>query len=144
MEKRVSKRRMKNERAEKTKLMQDRAELVRAAMEIGNCVTKTDICKATALSMVILNNLFTEDRKLYAEYVILRKTITDIAADNITAIVNNKEHPQHFQASKYILQNFKSDFDETLDGSDNVLQISPTSGKRSNAVKIVFSSNKKE
>lgn len=138
-----TRRKMKNTKAEQTKLMQDRAALVRAALETGKFLTKSDISKATGLNLVQLKNLFQQDRNLYAEYVVIRRTITDIAADNIVAIINNPQHPQHFPASKYILQNFKSDFDETLDGAENVLSIE-AGGKTKDPVKIVFSTGKKD
>ena len=44
-----------------------------------------------------------------------RKTISDIASDNILDIVNDASHPQHFAASKYILSTYKSDLDEVLE-----------------------------
>ena len=62
-----------------------------------------------------LANLFTQDREVYGEYVVRRKTILDIASDNILDIVNDPTHPQHFQASKYILSTYKSDLDDVLE-----------------------------
>tara|TARA_R110000796_G_scaffold154621_1_gene271317 strand:- start:5206 stop:5625 length:420 start_codon:yes stop_codon:yes gene_type:complete len=137
----MEKRKMVSKKREEEKLLKDRAELVRAALQSGKMIKK-EICDATGLSMVELKNLFQIDREIYAEYVVLRKTIMDIAADNIVAIVNDPQHPQHFQASKELLKNFKSEFDETLESSDNVLQINPTSRSQKNRVKIVFSQTK--
>ena len=133
---------MRSTKVQGENLLRDRAALVRAAMNVAGCITKSDICTAAQINMVQLKNLFQKDRELYAEYVMLRRTITDIASDNIAKIINDPTHSQHFAASKYVLQNYKSDLDETLDGVDNVLQID-ASGKKKDPIKITFSSSKK-
>ena len=92
---------MKNKERKEAKLLETRAELVRAALESGH-ISRKDICSATGLKLHELANLFTLDRKVYGEYVVRRKTISDIASDNILDIVNDASHPQHFSASKYI------------------------------------------
>lgn len=132
-------RRMRSQKREKEKLLKDRAALVRAAMNEANKFTRKDICESSGLTMVQLKNLFQENRELYAEYVVIRKTITDIASDNIFAIINDPTHPQHFQASKYVLQNYKSDLDETLESADSILSIETSNKGSKNPVKIVFS-----
>ena len=133
----MEKRSIKNKRREEEKLLTDRAARVRAALN-ANIMVRKEICNATGLTMLQLKNLFQKDRELFAEYAVLRKTIMDVAADNLVAIVNDPTHPHHFQASKEMLKNFKSDFDDTLEGVDSILNIQP-SGKKSK-VKIVFSS----
>tara|TARA_R110002050_G_scaffold135505_5_gene258188 strand:+ start:1521 stop:1919 length:399 start_codon:yes stop_codon:yes gene_type:complete len=105
---------MKNTERKTQKLLKTRAALVRAALEAGQ-ISRKDICNATGLQMHELANLFTQDREVYGEYVVRRKTISDIASDNILDIVNDPTHPQHFQASKYILSTYKSDLDEVLE-----------------------------
>lgn len=94
---------MRNNRREKKKLLRDRGLLVRAALDQGK-TTRSEICEACEFKLNDLVNLFAEDRELFAEYKIRRKTIVDQAADNIHAIVNDKTHPKHYDASKYILQ----------------------------------------
>ena len=89
-----------------------------------------------------LANLFTNDRKVYGEYVVRRKTISDIASDNILDIVNNPEHPQHFAASKYILTTYKSDLDEVLESQDES-EIAVTLGGTSKASPITINFGKK-
>ena len=108
---------MKNSKRKERKLLETRADLVRAALETG-AISRKEICRATGLKLHELANLFTKDRKVYGEYVVRRKTITDIASDNIMDIVNDPTHPQHFQASKYILSTYKSDLDEVLENQD--------------------------
>tara|TARA_R110000803_G_scaffold170045_4_gene233128 strand:+ start:1703 stop:2113 length:411 start_codon:yes stop_codon:yes gene_type:complete len=105
---------MKNTDRKEKKLLKTRAALVRAALEAGQ-ISRKDICNATGLQMHELANLFTQDREVYGEYVVRRKTISDIASDNILDIVNDPTHPQHFQASKYILSTYKSDLDDVLE-----------------------------
>jgi len=131
---------MKSKKREQEKLLKERAALVRAAMKLG-LTTRKDISKASGLTMVELKNLLQVDRELFAEYKVLRRTITDIASDNIFDIVNDPTHPQHFQASKYVLANYKNDLDDTLDATDGGGLHIETSGKK-NPVKIVFSSKK--
>lgn len=108
---------MKNGKRKERKLLETRADLVRAALESG-CISRKEICRATGMKLHELANLFTKDRKVYGEYVVRRKTITDIASDNIMDIVNDPSHPQHFQASKYILSTYKSDLDEVLESQE--------------------------
>ena len=105
---------MKNTERKEKKLQKTRAALVRAALDAGQ-ISRKDICKATGLQMHELANLFTQDREIYGHYVVRRKTISDIASDNILDIVNDPSHPQHFQASKYILSTYKSDLDDVLE-----------------------------
>lgn len=88
---------MRNKARKEAKLLETRAEFVRAALESGH-ISRKDICKATGLKLHELTNLFTKDRKVYSEYVVRRKTISDIASDNILDIVNDPTHPQHFAA----------------------------------------------
>tara|TARA_R110002126_G_scaffold50551_2_gene139210 strand:- start:1857 stop:2264 length:408 start_codon:yes stop_codon:yes gene_type:complete len=134
---------MKNKERKEAKLLETRADLVRAALESGH-ISRKDICRATGLKLHELANLFTKDRKVYGEYVVRRKTISDIASDNILDIVNDPEHPQHFAASKYILTTYKSDLDEVLEdrnGDDIQVNIGDSKGS---PISITFGSAKKE
>lgn len=103
--------------------------LVREALEQG-LKTRGDICKATGMKTWELSNLFSEEESLYAAYTVRRRTLVDTAADNIQDIIDDKDHPQHFQASKYVLQNYKSDLDSILDSKDEkeiIVDINPKS-----------------
>ena len=133
---------MKNSKRKEAKLLETRAEFVRAALDAGH-ISRKDICKATGLQLHELANLFTKDRKVYSEYAVRRKTISDIASDNILEIVNDPTHPQHFAASKYILATYKSDLDEVLESQDEEA-ISVTMGGDSTAspVTIKFGTKK--
>ena len=134
---------MKNSKRKERKLLETRADLVRAALETG-AISRKEICRATGLKLHELANLFTKDRKVYGEYVVRRRTITDVASDNIMDIVNDPSHPQHFQASKYILSTYKSDLDEVLESQDsNDLEIN-IGDSTGSPIQINFGSNKEE
>lgn len=129
---------MKNTERKEKKLLNTRAALVRAALEAGQ-ISRKDICNATGLQMHELANLFTRDRDVYGEYVVRRKTISDIASDNILDIVNDPTHPQHFAASKYILSTYKSDLDEVLESqSDNDVSIQVGGESKASPIQITF------
>lgn len=129
---------MKNTERKEKKLLKTRAALVRAALESGQ-ISRKDICKATGLQLHELTNLFTQDRDIYGEYVVRRKTISDIASDNILDIVNDPTHPQHFQASKYILSTYKSDLDDVLESQDEAeMNISVGGGSNASPINITF------
>lgn len=135
---------MRNKKRKEEKLLKERAELVRAAMGLGY-TTRKEIAESAGITMVQLSNLFQKNRALFAEYKVLRRTITDIASDNIFNIVNDPTHPQHFAASKYVLANYKNDLDDTLDAADGAGLVIDPSGESKSPVKIVFSrSNKTE
>lgn len=110
---------MKNRRRDSAKILEDNCMLVRAAIEKG-ALTRAEICKATGLRQVDIVQVFTKDRKLYADYQVIKKTIALEASDALHDIVRNPRHPQHFQACKFIVQSHKSDLDELLESKDSV------------------------
>lgn len=133
---------MKNSERKTKKLTEKRAAFVRAALEAGH-ITRKDICNATGLKMHELANLFTKDREVYGEYVVRRKTISDIASDNILDIVNDPTHPHHFQASKYILSTYKSDLDDVLESQDeSEMSIQMGKSNAKSPITITFGSKK--
>ena len=135
---------MKNEKRKTARLVATRTALVQAALESGS-VTRREICHATGLQRHDLTNLFTENKDIYAEYVIRRRTVTEAAADNIQEIVNDKGHPQNFAASKFVLQTYKSEFGEVLEPTSGEMQIEIDPGEGdSKPVVIKFSSQNKD
>lgn len=129
---------MRNTKRKEAKLLETRAAFVRAALDAGH-ISRKDICKATDLKLHELTNLFTLDRELYGEYVVRRKTISDIASDNILDIINDPTHPQHFQASKYILTTYKSDLDEVLESQDSeAMNVSIGGASKASPIVIKF------
>lgn len=138
---------MRNGVREASKLLETRKALVLVALDAGK-FTRRDICKATGMKLHELGDLFTKDRAIFAEYVVRRETLADTAADNIADIVNDPQHPKNYEASKFILQNYKSDLDETLTPSAGEMEIHvPGSGDLRNPsapVIIKFSAPKKD
>lgn len=135
---------MKNKKRSQERLLKNRGKAVMAALELG-FTSRSEICKAANITLYDLSNLFKADRDLFAEYSVRKRTLVDQATDNIQAIVEDKDHPQHYQASKYVLDNFKSEFDEVLESKEGTeLQVElgeeSNSGKR---VRIVFGNTDK-
>ena len=93
-------------------------ELVKTALELGH-VSRREICKAADMKPHELAYIFRENRDIYREYTIRRRTLVDTAADNIQEIINDPTHPSHFAASKFILQSYKSDLDNILEHHDS-------------------------
>jgi hypothetical protein len=135
---------MRNKIREQSKLVEDRTNIVRAALDAG-CYTRSSILKATGLKAHELTNLFTSEKELAAEYTVKKKLMATIAADNIFDILNDPSHSQNFAASKYILQNYKSDIDDTLEPMAGDLELTlPGSGEASEQVVIKFTGGKKD
>ena len=102
--------------ARKEKLAKDTL-LVKKAMELG-FETRSQICEKTGLKMYELANILKGNEELYAEYCIRRKTLVDVANDNISDIVHDKEHPKHYEASKFIATKYRGDLDTILEPAD--------------------------
>lgn len=79
---------------------------------------RRDICKAMNLASHELTEFFEENPKMYRLYAQRRRELVDIAADNIQDIVEDKKHPSHYAASKYVLDHYKTDLDNILDIKD--------------------------
>ncbi len=137
----VPKRKLRNKRAADKVKFENTVNLIRAAITVGKCITKKDICEIAGITMVQLNNTLSKDRVLFAGYKILRKTIMDVATDNIVNAVIDKDHNKNYDASKFMVQNFQSDFDETLDSKDDEIKI--TGGDVKDPISITFSTGKK-
>ena len=136
--------RMKNSAREEGRLLKDRTLKVRAAMNQG-LSTRKDICAAAEITMPMLANLFTKDRELFAEFCVLRKTIVDQASDNIAAIVADEQHPKNYEASKYVLANYKSDLDESMESKlDDDVEFNISQGGASGASPINITFGKKK
>ena len=122
----------------KEQVLKDKALLVNKAMEAGK-TTRSEICDATGMSLTELGDFFKYDRDTFAKWQVYRRSIKDLAADNIVTIIKDKTHPKHYDASKYILQNYKSDLDDVLESGDGIIEIDGNSPKAKSSVKIVFS-----
>jgi hypothetical protein len=120
--------------------------LVIAAMEKGD-TTKKQICKSATIKMWELGRLLEGNKELYAMFKVRRKSLVDTAADNMTEIINDPDHPSHFAATKYVLQKYKSDLDSSLeshDVHDLEIEIPDNSKTKSKPVIIKFGNPNKK
>lgn len=89
--------------------------LVEKTLEINPTITTLrQISVTTGASIHEIDKVFQMCPELKAEFTVRRRSLANLAADNIHEIVNNFNHPQNFQASKFIVQTYKSDLDEDL------------------------------
>ena len=111
--------------------------LINRALDLGQ-TSKTAIMNCTGLKLYEINNVFQRDRETYAKFKVIRATLVDIAADNMQAILESPMHPSHFSATKYILQTYKSDLDDSMvEKKGDSLEIETGKGKKS-PIKIRF------
>ena len=119
-------------------LIAERAIRVEAAMSFGG-ITKKEIAKKAQITLSELDSLFFGHKLLYEQYRMRHKNLSDKAIDNIMEIVSDPEHPQHYQASKYIHSTYKADFDKNLEDrkSDEIdIEITNEQGNRPAVIRI--------
>jgi len=64
----------------------------------------------------------------------------DIAADNLETVLKDLSHPSNFQATTYVLKNYKSDLDTNLEAkSAKELEVDVRSLNSGKDISIVFS-----
>ena len=115
---------------------------IEVALNDGH-TTKTAIGDATGLKLWEINDVFTQNVLLHAKFANYRRTLVDTAADNLEDILKNPNHPQNFQATTYVLKNYKSDLDTHLEAkSANEIEVDVRSSDTNKDITIVFSSNK--
>ena len=81
--------------------------------------SRRDIAKAVGITSFDLTEFFEDNPKMYKLYASRRRELRDVALDNITDIIEDKFHPKHYDASKYIVQNYQTDLDIILEGKDD-------------------------
>lgn len=104
------------EKKKKDKLELDKG-LIRAALE-ANVTTLRKIKELTGLSKIRITKILDDDKELRGMYMIRRKMMLNTAVDNIQDIVDDFKHPQNYQASKYLIGEYKSDLDVIFDKKD--------------------------
>lgn len=97
---------------------EERIALIKYAIEDGQHTRKA-IKEATGLSRMVINKLLRDNAELRGLYKNSVRMIVNTAADNIQDIIEDPEHPQNFQASKYVLSTYKSDLDSFLEAKDS-------------------------
>lgn len=134
---RKNKRAMPNKKREQTALMEDRKIQVRVLMDRG-IFNRSKICRALGWKPHALKSLFTIDRDFFAEFKLNRSSIMENATDNLRDVVEDFDHPKNYDASKFMVTNFKSEFDEELESkTEDDISISSGAGMDS-GITIVF------
>jgi len=90
--------------------------LVEQTLRINtNITTYKQIRETTGTTQFELETVFLNFPELKAEFIVRRRSIASLAVDNIQEIIENPLHPQNFQASKFIVQTYKNELDDSLD-----------------------------
>ena len=105
---------MKTKRRLRRERLEEHALYVEAAMDDG-AITHKAIAKLAGITIIDLNVLFKENKLLQAKYKNRRRGIVGTAVDNYYNWVGDITSPNCYAASKYMLEHFKSEFDENLD-----------------------------
>jgi hypothetical protein len=109
---------MSNSKRAKDRRQRERVMLFDEAILDGH-TSRRDICTAMNISSYDLTGFFDENPKLYKIYASRRRELRDTALDNITDIIEDKSHPKHYDASKYIVQNYRTDLDVILESKED-------------------------
>lgn len=134
---------MSNSKRAKDKRNRERKVLFQEAIA-DEYTSRRDIAKAIGISSFDLTEFFEENPKMYKLYASRRRELRDIALDNITDIVEDKTHPKHYDASKYIVQNYQTDLDVILDSRDEDTTSSSVSVDAGSGVIIKFTTEKEK
>jgi len=98
-----------------TERQEEVKQLIRTTLQINQTITTYKaITETTGAAQWEIDKVMEMCPDLKAEFVIRRKSLANKAVDNIHEIVNNFNHPQNFQASKFIVQTYKNELDEDL------------------------------
>ena len=119
------------------KIIRERGEAIAEAIKRGY-TTESKISRATGLSIHEVSECFKWNIPLYQKYTYARKTIVDKASDSVEDIIDDPSHPNHYQASIYILKTYKSDLDEILESHDKESVIVGVGGDEKTKVNITF------
>lgn len=120
-----------------TEAVENYSLLIDKALEQG-VSTKSALCKITGLQLYQINNIFQKNKALFAKFKVIRGTMADKAADNLSKILDSPGHPNHFAATKYVLQTYKTDLDDSMtEKKGNDLEIETGKGGKS-PIKIRF------
>jgi len=81
----------------------------------------------------------------YPELEVMRKKglkrMTGQAIENLSKILNDKDHKDHFQATKHVLTKYKTELDEVLEPQDStIFKVEDGPGR----ISITFSKNTSE
>jgi len=133
---------MSNSKRAKEKRNREQKVAFQEAISDGH-TSRRDVSNAMGLKHFELSNFFEENPKCYKVYTQRRRELVDIAADNVQDIVEDPTHPKHYEASKYVLQNYQSDLDNILTPHDGEALVVASEGT-GNGVVIKFQKIEKD
>lgn len=134
---------MKNPRRVKQTELDKKVYKIELALDQG-ATTKKRIGEHTKFKLATINEVFKQDKNLYRKFCEIRKTIVDLAADNVMDIVADQDHPKCAEMSKWVLNHYKSDLDETLDAKDSEdVEVEIGEGGRGNRPTVIRFGKKK-
>jgi len=130
---------MKNSIREAAIVSSEREVLIRAAIKQGK-TTRSTIAKATGLEKTIVSMMLANNTELRNEWIVNKRMMVDVSVDNINDIINDPQHKDHFQASKWVASNIDSELSTILfpTQSDLQIEIGGTDGVDDNPVVIKF------
>jgi len=98
-----------------TERQEEVKQLIQITLQINPDITTfRQISETTGAVQWEIDKVFDLCPELKAEFSVRRRSLANKAVDNIHEIVNNFNHPQNFQASKFIVQTYKNELDEDL------------------------------
>lgn len=98
-----------------TERQEEVRQLIKITLDINPEITTfKQISETTGAVQWEIDKVFELCPELKLEFSVRRKSLANKAVDNIHEIVNNFNHPQNFQASKFIVQTYKNELDEDL------------------------------
>lgn len=98
-----------------TERQEEVKQLVKTTLAINPGITTyRQISETTGAVQYEIDKVFELCPDLKAEFTVRRRSLANKAVDNIHEIVNNFNHPQNFQASKFIVQTYKNELDDDL------------------------------
>ena len=113
---------MKNTIREAAIASSEREVLIREALKQGK-TTRSTIAKATGLDKTIVSMMLANNPELRNEWIVKKRMMVDVSVDNINDIINDPQHKDHFQASKWVASNIDSELSAILFPSQSDLQI---------------------
>ena len=136
--------RMKNRKRDLQEVRDSHIELAKEAIESG-ISSRKELAGHIGIKLSELSLLFKEEPDVYKLFCEVRRTIVDLASDNLYDVVADKEHPKNYDASKWVVANYKSDLDESLESkSDDGVEIEVSNGRKRKPTLIKFKKTNKE
>ena len=93
---------MKNRKRDLQELRSNHIGLAKEAIENG-ISSRKELAGHIGIKLSELSLLFKEESDVYALFCEVRRTIVDLASDNLYDVVADKEHPKNYDASNQTL-----------------------------------------